>query len=296
MPSKPELHWRQLERSLALLHDERVVWQHNHDKSEGKPYFHPLSLVDGTELTWLHPPDHPWHRALWFSWKYLNGLNYWDEDPDTGRLEGETEVVSVRTRTADDYSALIQMELSYYPPERPPVLSEKCSLRISPPDQHDRYRIDWESRFVATDQAVLFDRTPIPGEAGGVEWGGYAGLSLRMAKSTFPWRARDSEGRRDLEAHGQRARWLDFRGKTPGGETAGITIFDHPANPRHPTPWYVTMSPKEPFGYFSPALLFHEPYSLGIGKTLRLRYRVLVYPEEMKSEILEGEWSEWSRA
>ncbi|MBA7592916.1 Vitamin B12 transporter BtuB [subsurface metagenome] len=53
------------------------IWKFNFDKTEGKPYFHPLALEDGTPLTWLRPEDHPWHRGFWFSWKYINGLNYW---------------------------------------------------------------------------------------------------------------------------------------------------------------------------------------------------------------------------
>ncbi|MHC4621073.1 MAG: DUF6807 family protein [Planctomycetota bacterium] len=71
--AKPGYSWRQTDSSIALLSSEQTVWQFNYRKQEGRPYFHPLSLTDGTELTSLRPEDHRWHRALWFSWKYING-------------------------------------------------------------------------------------------------------------------------------------------------------------------------------------------------------------------------------
>ncbi|MHC4742714.1 MAG: ThuA domain-containing protein, partial [Planctomycetota bacterium] len=79
--AQPEYQWRRSDKLLALLKDGKTVWQLNLDSKLGKPYFHPLALADGTVLTWDSPPDHPWHHGLWFSWKHINGLNYWEEDP-----------------------------------------------------------------------------------------------------------------------------------------------------------------------------------------------------------------------
>ncbi|MFQ6035821.1 MAG: PmoA family protein [Sedimentisphaerales bacterium] len=287
---EPNYSWRQTDSSLALLNHERIVWQLNFDKKAGKTYFHPVALTDGTVLTWLSPPDHPWHRALWFSWKYINGLNYWEEDRKTGLSEGRTNLVDIKLTPHDDYSAQIEMNLSYHPPGKPAVLTEKRLISISKPDENGRYRIDWQSSFTAGAQDVLLDRTPIPGEKDGKSWGGYAGLSVRIAKDISDWQVLDSEGRKGIEAHGKKARWLDFSGKTANGKTAGITIFDHPDNLRHPSPWFVIMDSKVPFGYFSPAVLFHKPYTLAAGKSLELRYRIFIHPERGDKEMLEKEW------
>lgn len=288
--------WRQTDGSLALLNHGRVVWQFNFDKKEGKPYFHPVCLTDGTELTWHRPPDHPWHYGLWFSWKYINGLNYWEEDHQTGLSEGRTEIRHVEVKLGDDYSAYITMELSYHPPGAPAVLMEDRRITICAPDDQGTYRIDWSSRFTAGDTDVLLDRTPIAGEKDGQSWGGYAGLSVRLAKSITDWQVIDSEGRKDLTAHGQKARWMDFSGQTAGDRVAGIAIFDHPANLRHPSPGFVIMDPKVPFGYFSPALLFNQPYTLPAGKSLILRYRVLIHPSRADKNLLEREWKSFSKA
>jgi hypothetical protein len=292
--TKPRYDWRQTESSLALLNNESIVWQFNFDQKQGKPYFHPVCLTDGTELTWHRPPDHPWHYGLWFSWKYVNGLNYWEEDPKTGLSQGLTEIKNVEVTPHRDYSARIAMQLSYHPPNQPAVLTESCQIHVSKPDDNGQYRIDWISRFTAGAADVLLDRTPIMGEKDGQSWGGYAGLSVRVAKNTTGWYLTDSEGRKDLEAHGKKARWIKFGGKVAGSIDFSIAVFDHPANLRHPSPGFVIMDPKVPFGYFSPALLFDKPYTLPAGESFSLKYRVLIRPGPAEKNMLEAEWKAFS--
>ena len=274
--------WRQTDSSIALLSSEQVVWQLTYKKQEGRPYFHPLSLTDGTELTSLRPADHPWHRALWFSWKYIDGVNYWDPELPAG----QTEVVDVKTRPGRDYSAQIEMRLSYHPPQKPTVLTEKRTLTVSAPDENGCYYIDWLSIFTAGENDVLLGRTPIPGEQNGKSYGGYAGLSLRMAEHTKDWQFLGSEGTLEPESRGSKARWVDFSGNIADGGFAGVTIFDHPDNPRHPSSWWLSGS----MPYFGPAVLFHKPYTLAAGETLTLRYRILIHTGRADKDMLENQW------
>ena len=276
---KSSYNWHQTDGSIALLNSKRTVWQLNYRKQEGQPYFHPLSLTDGTELTWLRPPDHPWHMALWFSWKYINDLNYWDPELP----EGQTEVLGLEAKLGTDYSAQIEMSIIYHPPQKPAVLTEKRTLLVKAPDRNGCYYIDWLSIFTAGENDVLLDRTPIPGEKNGKSYGGYAGLSLRMAERTKDWQFLGSEGPLEPESRGSKARWVDFSGHIAYGGFAGVTIFDHPDNPRHPSSWWLSGS----MPYFSPAVLFHKPYTLAAGETLTLRYRILVHtgPADKDTDI-----------
>jgi len=164
---------------------------------------------------------------------------------------------------------------------------------MHPPDEDGCYRIDWQSTFTAGDEDVILDRTPIIGEQDGKSWGGYAGLSARLAKNTSDWQVMDSQGRKDLEANEKHSRWLDFSLKTSSGNIGGIAIFDHPENPRHPSPWYVIMS--ETMRYFSPAFLFYKPYTLPAGKSFTLQYRILIHPGRPKPELMEKEWNIFRR-
>jgi len=279
---KSSYSWQQTDSSIALLNSEGIVWQFNYRKQEGRPYFHPLSLTDGTELAWLRPADHPWHRALWFSWKYINDLNYWDPELP----EGQTEVIGLKTKLGTDYTAQIEMFISYHPPKKPAVLTEKRILAVSAPDEDGCYHIDWLSIFTAGDNDVLLDRTGIPGEKNGKSYGGYAGLSLRMAEHTKDWQFLGSEGPLEPESRGSKARWVDFSGNIADGGFAGVAIFDHPDNPRHPSSWWLSGS----MPYFSPAVLFHKPYTLPAGKTLTLRYHIFIHAGHADEDMLESEW------
>ncbi|MCX5757736.1 MAG: PmoA family protein, partial [Candidatus Hydrogenedentes bacterium] len=149
MPNPPQYRWQQAADSLALMNRDRVVWQFNYGKDLPKSYFSPVTLGGGMELTWLSPPDHWWHRGLWFSWKELNGINYWEEDKDR-HCQGCNEVVAVKTTpNADANSARIEMTISYHPPSEPPVLTEERVMMIGPPDAQGGYSIDWRSDFSA---------------------------------------------------------------------------------------------------------------------------------------------------
>jgi hypothetical protein len=261
----------------------------NYDKAEGKPYFHPLSTVDGSVLSWLRPGDHPWHRALWFSWKYIDGLNYWEEDGKTGLSAGRTELTWVKVKTSSDFSARIEMTLSCHPPEKEEVLSEKRVIEVSAPQADGCYRIDWVSRFGAAASTVVLGRTPIPGQTNGVAYGGYAGLSLRMAKETLGWTFVDSEGREGAAIHGKKSEWVNVSGKFAEGR-GGVAILSHPANVSQPSSWYVAKD----MPYFSPAVLFDEPLVLKRGEVLELKYRILIHGVAIDKALLGNEWKRYA--
>jgi hypothetical protein len=272
--------WRKTTHSLALEDGGRVVWQFNHDPADGKPYFHPLSLADGTVVTAFRPTDHPWHRALWWSWKTVNGLNFWEEDKTNHQSEGVTELRRVTVKTNADFSASFELTLGYHPRGGADLLREKRSLRVSRPDANGSFYIDWDSEFTAGDREVKLDRTPPR------NWsGGYAGLSLRMAAACKGWTFLSSEGLRGAtNNYGKTARWMDF------SQGKGIAIFDNPLNPRHPTAWY----PNNTMPWVTPAFLFHEPYTLPAGGDLRFRYRVLLHSRELSPEAIETLWKDYT--
>src|SRR5262245_25318440 len=82
--------WRRDAGSIAWTMGNEVVWRFSYDEKFGKPFFDPIRPVGGPSLTNFKPEDHPWHYGLWFSWKYMNGANYWEENRTTGKAEGLT--------------------------------------------------------------------------------------------------------------------------------------------------------------------------------------------------------------
>ena len=260
--------WRQTETTLAWLNGTNIVWQIVADPAQGKPYFHPLATPGGTVLTDLRPADHPWHRALWFSWKFINGLNYWEEDRKTGRSQACTELTGHGFEPQPDGSAAIRCSLSYHPWNAPAVMTEQRTVLVSPVTEAG-FELNWTSEFSAVTNLIL-DRTPPHPDAKGVSWGGYAGLSLRLNPALKAWRFLNSESQTGENApQAQPAAWLKF---TAGPDAPALTVFDDPKTPRHPSPWY--RQPSMPF--FQPALLYREPLTLAAGEKLVLRYRILV--------------------
>jgi len=277
MAGQAKYEWKHEEgKSLTFLVDGKLLWKLNYAKAEGKPYFHPVCLADGTALTWHRPPDHRWHRALWFSWKHINGLNYW-------KLTFEKTGGGTTT---------IRMDIAYHPPDKPNVLTEQRLITITAPGADGCYRMDWVQAFKAQDKDVVLDRTPIQGEPGGKGWGGYAGLSFRSAKELTGYQVLNSEGLKNMAGHGKPCRWLDLSGVVgPEKRPAGVAMFNHSVSERHPIPGYIIM--RGHFGYISPALLFKEPCRLPAGKTLTLCSRILIHPGLGDKTRLDKEWQDY---
>lgn len=280
--------WDEKPDSLALLKNGHVLWRSNHRIGEEKPCIHPLGPGDGTVLTAFRPADHPWHRGLWFAWKYINGVNYWEEKHDQ-KSAGRTEVLSVKVDKGFwRHEAVIEMELSYHLPGAPPLLLERRTIRFLPPEDNG-YTIEWESCFQVIADDVLLDRTHIPGEVHGRKNGGYAGFSLRAARETIGWKLQASSGLKDAEIHGQPARWVSFSGQTVNGRDAAIAIMDHPGNIRHPSLWFIV----EKMPYFSPAVIFASPALVHKGDEIDLRYKVIVRDGSLSDTELAGIWEKW---
>lgn len=277
------------ETGVALVNTANglPVWRAVCDPKQPKPYVYPLATLAGEELTANSPADHVWHHSLWFAWKYINGVNYWETDK-TGKSEGATIIKSTKIDRHADLSARVEMAIEYVPPGKPAVLRETRVLTFGAPRPDRSYAVDWDARFTVGDGEIKLDRTPPKGASGG-----YAGLSLRFPKGTKGWTFLTSGGDASAaQGNGKPARWADFHGPAKSGAVAGIAVFDHPANPRHPTKWYLN----EGHPYFSPALLHGEPMTLAAGATMRLRYRVVVHDGEWAKTRLDEEFENYRTA
>jgi len=213
--------WRQEPgKSVALVGPEGVLWQFNFASDLHLPYFHPLATVDGRSLTQNSPPDHAWHHALWFAWKFINGVNYWETDKKTGKSAGRTVWTGAQITTRTDHTARIEMALAYRPAGSTgkAVMTERRVMETGAPDAEGVYHVDWTATFTAGEKDVTLDRTPIPGEPGGKPWGGYAGLSVRLAKDLADRVATSSDGPVPLEGDKYRGKHAVVRHRRPADE------------------------------------------------------------------------------
>jgi len=104
--------WDKNDDALAYQIDSKDVWRLNYSQTnDTKPYFSFLAPVGGPNLVCIKPKDHVWHYGLWFSWKFINGLNYWEEK--NGKSEGKTAWDTPTIQTKEDGSATIQFAIRY---------------------------------------------------------------------------------------------------------------------------------------------------------------------------------------
>jgi len=273
--------WKQDDnRSLELRGPAGPVARFLVDPKPADPHFDLLATSDGRNLVWVSPPDHVWHYGGWFSWKIINGVNFWETDRKTGESPGRTQVLEPRIETKPDRATISYRRLYRLPDKPDPILDDRITVTIRPPAGPTGPTVDWN--FTTTALAdVKLDRTPLPGEPGGKGHGGYCGLSWRGAKDFKDVTFLDSEGRRGVDIHRQHARWVNATG-TLAGKPAGIAVLDHPKNPGHPMSWYIVATPKLPFWYINPAIVQPKPIDLKKGASLSHRYRILIHDGSLK--------------
>jgi hypothetical protein len=160
-------------------------------------------------------------------------------------------------------------------------------------------------RFVAVDEAVTFERTPYNLLACRVinsmcrvqekqKDAGALGSLVDFAPLNGGGRISNSEGQVDDACRGARAKWCDFSGPLGDGTWGGVTLMDHPENPRHPTPWHNWNNMT-----ITASFTYHEPFTLKKEDELRLAYLVYVHagtPEEAQVEKSWNAFSKQSRA
>ena len=99
--------------SVALVRDDHELWRFHHDPAAPHWYFHPLGLPGTPALTVDSPGDHVWHHGLWFSWKYIDGVNYWENAPGADRPAGRTRYLELESEVAESGAARFRPEADF---------------------------------------------------------------------------------------------------------------------------------------------------------------------------------------
>ncbi|MGI8938137.1 MAG: PmoA family protein [Iamia sp.] len=255
-----------------------------------RPFLHPVTSPAGRLLTRDAPDDHPWHHALWFAIKFVDGDNFWEEMEPYGviRHQGPPTVEHVPGGVV-----AVRGELHWIRPDRETVaLVEQRSLSHVPLGP-DAYAIDLDTTLVPG-AACRLDRTPF------TTWGGYGGLTLRGPADWSDTRLMLDDGSTHDRVHGVPSAWSDLTGTPPGGgpsDAVGVALLDHPGNRRHPVPVYGSTR-AETYGdegwsnFLNAAFLWDEGMDLAAGEELRIRHRVIVHDGEWERDRLAVAWAD----
>ena len=183
-------------------------------RTPAKPYVHPLRTPSGHCLTRVEPPDHRWHRGLWFTIKFVNGENFWEEEEPYG-----TQVHVDPNR------------IEWLRPNGDVVLREHRVLHHEPLSD-GAYALDWSSVITAAVDAEL-DRTPFRG------WGGYGGLTLRGRADWCDTRLLLAGGARPASGCWARRR-AGAISRVRSTVRARVWRCSTRPPTRHPVPWYAS--------------------------------------------------------
>ncbi len=247
--------------SFLIDGQERLSWHFGSDWP--RPFFYPLNGPSGPSLTRIgHPgaPNHDHHQSVWFAHHKVVGIDFWGNNSPARIRQKEW----LAYHDGDD-EAVMAVRLGWFDGHDPKELLEQDLVAAVRPLEDGETLVELQAAFRPTSDSLEFGKT------------NFGFLAVRVAKSISAHfgggQLVDSEGRVGEPAiFGQRARWMDYSGPImPGADgqprIEGITFFDHPANPGHPSHWHVRED-----GWMGASACFAGPLTATKSAPLVLRY------------------------
>ena len=231
-----------------------------------RPFLYPVIGPSGRSLTRMgHPHDpegHSHHNSVWAAHDNVGGDSFWG-DRGPGRIVHQRVV---RYEEHNNGAALVTINAWVGKGDTVHML-ERRGIFVQILDERE-WLMTLDLQFEAPKQPVTLGATP------------FGMIGVRMARpigvNDGGGLIRNSEGFvNELgpnNAFRKRARWVDYSGPITRDAAEGITLFDHPANPNHPTHFHVRGD-----GWMGASLTYEKPIQLEPGQLLRLRYGLYVH-------------------
>jgi len=257
-----------------------------------KPYLHPIIAPGGQRVTRGFPmepgpddaTDHPHHVSMWFAHGDVNGHDFWHGP------KGE-RIVLVRgpTTREDRDGGTVTASFEWRVGGNRVVCTEDRTMRFRG-DETTR-TIDFDIRLTASGGSLTF---------GDTKEGTFAvrlAPALQLAGPVAAGSYRNAEGLTGGACWGKRSAWVDDTGSVDG-RTVGVTIFDHPENPRHPTWWHAREYGLLAANAFGAHDFEGGPEGAGdltipAGASLRFRYRLIVRDGAWSAEEIASKFASY---
>ena len=254
--------------SLRIDGVEKLRW--HYDKKYPRPFFYPFNGPSGETLTRMGHPgaqNHDHHRSVWFAHHKVNGFDFW-ADPRPGGKIGRIRQKLWLAYADGDSEAIMATLAAWQDPDGNEAMEQETVAALIPlPAYEHLLELQLTFRPPRNVESTTLDKT------------NFGFLAVRVAKSISAYfgggQLRNSEGQvGEPDIFGKPARWMDYSGPIAvGGRadrmigTEGITFFDHPSNPRHPTKWHVRED-----GWMGASFCMDDAFTITHEKPLRLRY------------------------
>ncbi len=287
--SAVELRLERDEHGASVMIGDQLFTRYWIDKGP-KPILWPVNGPDNKPLTRSFPMergkgerfDHPHHRSLWFTHGDVNGIDFWSEGRNRGRIKHREFL-----KADGGEAAVIETVNDWLTPEGKKVCQDHrvLTFRVG----NDRRTIDFDITISAGDEPVKFGDT----KEGtfGVRVAGSMKVDQRGGKPGG--KIINAHGQTNRQAWGKQAPWVDYHGPVDG-KTYGIAILNHPSSFRFPTYWHVRtygLFAANPFGlhHFLKSSEQDGSYTIAPGESITLRYRVVLHRgDEIEGRIAEA--------
>lgn len=236
---------------------ERLRWHYG--PQYPRPFFYPLlGPTSGESLTRMgHPgaPDHDHHRSIWFAHNQVSGVNFWSDSTPTRIRQKQW----LAYQDGED-AAIAAVRLGWYDGHDPRELLEQDLFAAILPGPDRETFVEVQTAFRPTAAMLEFGKT---------NFGFFAVRVARAISAHFGGGALTNSGGAVGEPaiFGKPAAWVDYSGEQAGGHREGVTYFDHPTNPGHPSAWHVRED-----GWMAASACFGGPRTTTRNDPLTLRY------------------------
>jgi hypothetical protein len=305
-------------KSLLVKCGSRAVLRYNYgivQQTEGKTgpydrssYIHPVWTPAGKVITGDFSPEHIHQRGIFFAWtKAIFGeieTEFWGLGKSAGRILVDDLGPSVIEGPVFGGGIICNRGSV----EGKTYFKEIWVLRVYALSEEEIWLFDVDILQVPTDPqkpqsppkeavSMVLPKIYYGGMSfrGPSEWLGFdskdvaraiaRGVEFKAAKWLPPEVSLDvltDEGGNRKSGDRSPARWIDYTGPL-GDDWGGLVMFDHPSNPRYPTP--LRIHPELP--YFCYALVQNEPYTISSDEPLNLVYRFLIHNGHPRQQVNE---------
>ena len=251
---------------VSFLIDGAEATRWHFGPSAPRPFFYPFNGPSGVSLTRMGHPgaqNHDHHRSIWFAHAKVEGIDFWSENTDARIRQKYWQAYE-----DGDEESIMAALLGWFDGEGAERMEQELVAASRPgPDGEHFLEIQITLRPGEGREKVTLEQS------------NFGLLAVRVAKSLTTHfgggQLTNSEGHTGEEAiFGKSAEWMDYSGPLVAGTaperhvvTEGITFFDHPSNPRHPTPWHVRSD-----GWMGASFCLEEAFEIRRESPLVLRY------------------------
>jgi len=260
---------------ISIRLDGFELTRYHYGASQRRPFLFPVNGPAGRSLTRLgnirDPHGHRHHNSVWIAHHDVNGINFWTD-------EGAGKIVHRRTLRFMDGKdvALLEMQNEWIDDSdsNKVLLKERRQMEFFPLDDR-QWLLIVRLHLEPVEKTVTLGKTPF----------GLFGVRVATSLSVQDGGGMIRNSEQDVNEKaimGKRARWVDYSGPITSKETEGVTLMDHPSNPRYPTRFHVRDD-----GWMGASFTFDASCTIQREKPLQLCYGLLVHRGVPTSQQLE---------